>query len=148
VLDQAFRSGDFDGYELMIDSAFIEVTLVDSNQCLLEQHGDQLQLSWRKPESDQREESSWSLTLELKSESQRLGSFSVFREYCNRSLMVDINLLITGFHVALTDAVERLLGKAMLELRELNTASNRRLSAGAILESRDQSSDIVVADGV
>jgi hypothetical protein len=148
VLDQAFRSGDFDGYELMIDSAFIEVTLVDSNQCLLEQHGDQLQLSWRKPESDQREESSWSLTLELKSESQRLGSFSVFREYCDRSLMVDINLLITGFHVALTDAVERLLGKAMLELRELNTASNRRLSAGAILESRDQSSDIVVADGV
>ncbi|HET8676627.1 MAG TPA: MraY family glycosyltransferase [Blastocatellia bacterium] len=148
VLDQAFRSGDFDGYELRIDPAFIEVTLVKSNQSVLEQHGEQLLLSWRKPEREQREESSWSIALELKSNSQRLGSFSVFREYCDRSLLVDINLLITGFHDALTEAVDRLLGKAMLELQELKTASNKSLSAGAMLESRDQSADNVVADGV
>ena len=148
VLAHAFREGDFDGYELRLDPAFIEVALAESAHDVLERRGEELLISWRKQDGEAPGESTWSLALELKSKSQRLGSFSVYREYCDRSLLVDINLLITGFHVALTEAVDRLLGKAMLELQELKMASSKTLSAGAMLESRDQSADIVVADVV
>lgn len=146
VLDHAFREGDFDGYELKIDSAFIGVPLAENDA--VERRGEELLVSWRKQDGEASEESTWSLALELKSKSQRLGSFSVYRKYCDRSLLADINLLITGFHVALTEAVDRLLGKAMLESHEPKMASNKNLSAGAMLESRDQGADVVVADGV
>jgi UDP-GlcNAc:undecaprenyl-phosphate/decaprenyl-phosphate GlcNAc-1-phosphate transferase len=141
VLDQAFRSGDFDGYELRIDPAFIEIALVESNQTLLERRGEQLLISWRKPESEPCEESSWSLALDLTTNAQKFGSFSVYRAYSDRSLMVDVNLLISGFRVALAEALRRVINNAVLHLHELQKKTDKRLAAGALLETDEQSAD-------
>ena len=135
VLDHAFRSGDFDGYELRIDPIFIEITLVESSRSVLEQHGEQLLISWSKPGSEPCGEASWSLALDLTSNAQKFGSFSVYRAYSDRSLMVDVNLLISGFRVALAEALRRGINDALLHLHELQKTTAKQMAAGALLET-------------
>jgi UDP-GlcNAc:undecaprenyl-phosphate GlcNAc-1-phosphate transferase len=141
VLDQAFRSGDFDGYELRIDPLFIDITLVDSGGRAIDERGEQLLITWRKPGGEPCEQSIWSLTLDLTSAAQKLGSFSLYRAYSDRSLMVDVNLLISGFQVALTEALRRTINNATLHLHELQKKPDKRMAAGALLEPDEQSAD-------
>jgi hypothetical protein len=91
VLRDAFDANDFDGFELALT------------------HNNESQLNWRKPNGGiESSDGHWTLALELKSASgQNLGTFSLYRK-CNGSpLVVDVNLLISGFNVALTKALER-----------------------------------------
>ena len=137
VFDQAFRSGDFDGYELRIDSEFIEIMLVESNQGLFDQHGEPLLISWRKPGGGPREGAGWSLALDLTSDARNFGSFSLYRAYSDRSLMVDVNLLISGFRVALAEALRRVVNNSMLRLHELQKKTDKRMAAAAMLEAEE-----------
>jgi len=100
VLRDAFEANDFDGFELTLapDSAA----------------GDQLNgsLNWRKPTGVEKE-AAWALALELNdARGQCLGNFSVYRKCSGSPLLVDVNLLIAGFNVALAGALERAIDKS------------------------------------
>jgi len=106
VLREAFEANDFDGFELRIAPAD-----------RLRRAGDRAtgpQLEWQKPIGGESiDGAKWTLTLDLKkTNGQRLGSFSLYRRCSGSSLLVDVNLLIAGFNVALAGALERAVGKA------------------------------------
>jgi UDP-GlcNAc:undecaprenyl-phosphate GlcNAc-1-phosphate transferase len=104
ILRDAFEANDFDGFDLTLTSS------------LLSRVGDQLdngsQLTWRKENGGKETggEREWTLALELKTAGgQRLGTFSLYRRCNGSALLVDVNLLISGFNVALSEALERLV---------------------------------------
>ena len=103
VLREAFKANDFDGFELRIAPA--------DRMRRADDQGTGSQLKWQKPngaEKDTTGEAQWTLTLDLKTTSgQRLGSFSLYRRCSGSALLVDVNLLIAGFNVALAGALER-----------------------------------------
>jgi UDP-GlcNAc:undecaprenyl-phosphate/decaprenyl-phosphate GlcNAc-1-phosphate transferase len=103
ALRAAFDANDFDGFDLQVSSA---------GESHLEELANGFKLSWQKPNGteDHSKEPAWSLTLDLqKSDGDRLGTFSLYR-YCNgHPLLVDVNLLISGFNTALTKALDNAL---------------------------------------
>jgi UDP-GlcNAc:undecaprenyl-phosphate GlcNAc-1-phosphate transferase len=108
VLREAFEANDFDGFELRLAPA-------DRMRRANEQNNGS-QLKWQKPNRGERDatgEAEWTLTLDLKKTSgQRLGSFSLYRRCSGSPLLVDVNLLIAGFNVALAGALERAVDNA------------------------------------
>ena len=108
VLREAFEANDFDGFELGLGPAAVARLAYD--------HSAGAQLNWKKPnggEKDAAGEAEWTLTLDLKTTSgQRLGSFSLYRRCSGSPLLVDVNLLIAGFNVALAGALERAVENA------------------------------------
>lgn len=97
VLRDAFEGNDFDGFELKLASI----------SWFADEYSDGDHLTWRKS-NDADEETTWRLTLDLKRASgQSLGSFSLYRRYNGSPLLLDVNLLIAGFNLALAGALER-----------------------------------------
>jgi UDP-GlcNAc:undecaprenyl-phosphate GlcNAc-1-phosphate transferase len=99
ILVAAFEGNDFDAFELRatppLDSQFVEP-----------EH----RLCWSKfprilaISSDP----SWKLTLDLVTTANRAGgSLVIYRNYSNRDLQLDVNLLTSQFPVALADALDR-----------------------------------------
>ena len=104
ILRDTFETNDFDGFNLMLDPAVA---------ALPENRGKLSELVWRRSNgTEQTTGSEWTLTLDLKRQNgQRLGTFSIYRK-CNGSpLFVDINLLISGFNVALAGALDNALAQ-------------------------------------
>jgi len=103
VLRDAFEGNDFDGFELRLAAGPIARLALE--------HNNGSQMKWEKPNGNEKEcagEAAWTLTVDLKKPSgQRLGSFSLYRRCSGFPLLVDVNLLIDGFNVALTGALER-----------------------------------------
>ncbi|MGA9771223.1 MAG: MraY family glycosyltransferase [Blastocatellia bacterium] len=93
ALRAAFQGNDFDGYQL------------DCSQSNLETSDNQM-FVWDKEGAG--ENPRWTLNLELiTSRKQRVGKFSLYRVYDARPLLIDVNLLIVNFQIALADAVDR-----------------------------------------
>jgi hypothetical protein len=99
----AFDSNDFDGFELRADAGFEHgLQLLDSEKSS--------HLSWSKrgvlivPELG----NIWSISLDLvSSRARHCGNLTVFRQYSNRDLQLDINLLTAAFATNLADALQR-----------------------------------------
>jgi len=121
ALHDAFRNNDFDGYRLQLYPVARKRSLsiqADSSKQQLSPT-----ISWGKPAPGSLTAAGgpeWKLTLELAATSKRkLGSLLVHREYSKRPLLIDINLLFSGFNVALADACERAQTRATLFVEEI-----------------------------
>jgi UDP-GlcNAc:undecaprenyl-phosphate GlcNAc-1-phosphate transferase len=108
ILQFAFRSNDFDGFELKIDAQGVTAAgagiRVDGRPSTIlhfeKPHGPKIRNGW----------AAWHLTLELvTTDNQWLGSMKMYRFYTNRALLVDTNLLTVLFPIVLADALDRAL---------------------------------------
>jgi UDP-GlcNAc:undecaprenyl-phosphate GlcNAc-1-phosphate transferase len=103
ILNAAFTGNDFDAFELRVRvPASREFHIVESH--------DLPHLRWIKPgaQAIPEFENAWSLRLELvTTANQHCGSFVIFRDYANRDLQLDINLLTSVFPATLAEALQR-----------------------------------------
>ena len=112
ILRDTFEANDFDGFNLALDPALTG----------LDGHPGPSRIWWRRSNGSAEEAGSdgeWTLTIDLKRPSgEKLGAFSVYRK-CNGSpLFVDINLLISGFNVALAGALDGVIGQPHSQVKE------------------------------
>ena len=112
-LEDAFRTNDFDAFELRLHRLPGE---------LPENHGLQLMstgesyLRWKKPGSHFSLDkiTAWSLTLDLvTTTNSRAGYLTIYRLYTERALQLDVNLLTSAFPIALADALDRALSQVV-----------------------------------
>lgn len=100
ILVAAFETNDFDAFDLHATMP-LDPHSADSNH----------RIHWTKFPRMMAisAEPSWRLTLDLVTTSNRLcGSLIVFRNYGDRDLQLDVNLLTSQFPVALADALDRI----------------------------------------
>jgi UDP-GlcNAc:undecaprenyl-phosphate GlcNAc-1-phosphate transferase len=109
ALHEAFKNNDFDGYRLQLDPPTGRRSAPTDGD-----HPRQKRLpkiAWCKTAAGHLGRArgpEWKLTLELASATQRrVGSLLLHREYSQRPLLIDINLLFSGFNKALAEACER-----------------------------------------
>lgn len=107
ALRDAFDTNDFDGFDLTFNPVLR----------IPEELRGFSPLEWRRTNGSwDKATSQWTLTLDLsKSTGEKLGAFSVYRKCSGAPLFVDINLLISGFNVALAGALERALENGAAE---------------------------------
>lgn len=105
TLRAAFEANDFDGFDLQV--APVGEAHTDNDQT------NGFRVSWQRPNGAGDEHSNaseWALTLDLKkTDGKQLGTFSLYRQCNGHPLLVDVNLLISGFNTALTRAVDSAL---------------------------------------
>jgi len=109
ILKSAFLSNDFDGFELSVEAEGDEPPS-GSDTRLKARSGKTLH--FEKPGVPKFRDgwAAWHLTLGLvTATNQRRGSMKIYRFYSDRALLVDTNLLTTGFPVVLADALDRVL---------------------------------------
>jgi UDP-GlcNAc:undecaprenyl-phosphate GlcNAc-1-phosphate transferase len=111
VLEAAFSSNDFDGFDLRFKLFPGELRPVDSIDALTSQRRAEVFFTWSKPRATVFDAAPlWTLSLDLVSSSNRQrGVIALHRSYSHRNLQLDINLLTTAFPVALADALDRAL---------------------------------------
>ena len=108
ILHAAFSNNDFDGFDLNVNLLPKERACI-KDTTLLASDGT-LGLRWSKPGRPKLTEnlSVWNLKLDLVTTGNRhRGSMNLYRMYCERTLLLDINLLTSVFPVALADALDR-----------------------------------------
>jgi hypothetical protein len=96
ILEAAFLTNDFDGFELEVNV----------------EPGESLHFEWSKPGAPRFRDgwAAWNLGLELVTTANRWrGSMKISRLYTDRALLVDTNLLTAVFPVVLADALDRAL---------------------------------------
>jgi UDP-GlcNAc:undecaprenyl-phosphate GlcNAc-1-phosphate transferase len=112
VLEAAFGSNDFDGFQLRFKLFPGEShPAIGMDAPPVPRRGD-VSFHWAKnPEAVSLDGLAlWTLSLDLVSSSNRhRGALVVHRVYSQRGLQLDINLLTSGFPVALADALDRTL---------------------------------------
>jgi hypothetical protein len=126
ILRDTFETNDFDGFNLTLDP---EVAgRLDKLS----------QLEWKRSNGSGHEVSrdcQWILSVDLKrSTGQNLGTFSVNRKCSGSPLFVDINLLISGFNVALAAALENALARSQAPFKQVSqdkSAAGNALSNAA-----------------
>lgn len=104
VLQRTFATNDFDGFSLKVLPAVTE-TLFGLQQAEPQVY------EWSKPDEDGEKDLSaaWALKLELFSaQKQLLGEFAAYRAYSDKACLVDVNLLVSVFQTALSEALSRL----------------------------------------
>jgi UDP-GlcNAc:undecaprenyl-phosphate/decaprenyl-phosphate GlcNAc-1-phosphate transferase len=107
VLEAAFSSNDFDGFDVRLNlfpGEFNPTTGVNLGARR------ELSFHWVKTRGVKSLEglSAWTLSLDLVSSSSRQrGALTVHRLYSQRNLQLDINLLTSGFSTVIADALER-----------------------------------------
>jgi hypothetical protein len=117
ILEAAFSTNDFDGFELEVKT----------------EPGESLHFEWSKPGSAKFRDgwAAWNLGLELVTTSNRWrGSIKISRFYTDRALLVDTNLLTSVFPVVLADALDRALAAKEDMVPEV-TASTEFIAAEA-----------------
>jgi UDP-GlcNAc:undecaprenyl-phosphate GlcNAc-1-phosphate transferase len=117
ILEAAFSTNDFDGFELEVNA----------------EPGESLHFEWSKPGAPRFRDgwAAWSLGLELVTASNRQrGSMKISRLYTDRALLVDTNLLTSVFPVVLADALDRALAAKEDMVPEV-TASSEFVAAEA-----------------
>ena len=112
TLRLAFESNDFDRFDLQIGH---EARAVDDPI----KHSDRI--SWQRANGsgDYNGAPEWALTLDLKkTDGKKIGEFSLYRQCNGHPLLVDVNLLISGFNTALTEALDNALRPSRLHANE------------------------------
>src|ERR1035437_2757447 len=126
ILESAFSSNDFDGFELSIKAQAEEPPTIDDKR-LRVRPGERLHFEWSKPDAPEFRDgwAAWNLTLELATTAnRRLGSMNIYRFYTDRSLLVDANLLPSVFPVVLADALDRALVSQTVPVPEVTTRTD------------------------
>lgn len=135
VLISAFSDNEFD----IIECSYIPPHSIDMDMIapFLDQNG-QLRWSWQKAEGSAMDERhlEWHLGIDLiASHGESRGVFTVRRcTTAGKPLILDVNLLSSGFEVALTDALDRAASKvrkAVKSEEEIKTAKMMALFAAA-----------------
>jgi len=109
ILESAFLSNDFDGFEMSVE-AHEDQSPFGGDTHLTGRSGKIFH--FEKPESAKFQNgwAAWHLTLELVTSTDHLrGSMKIYRFYSDRALLVDTNLLTSDFPVVLADALDRVL---------------------------------------
>ncbi len=110
VLEAAFQSNDFDGFDVKFRLLPGE-TRPDSAESTGQRLGE-FSFGWGKTRSARSLEglAVWTLSLDLVTSTNRhRGAMTVHRLYSQRHLQLDINLLTSVFPIALADALDRAL---------------------------------------
>ena len=129
VLESAFSSNDFDGFELQARLLSNECW-VDSRFPMVLTSRKTANLTWSKPRTELLLDkwSSWKLNLDLvTTNNRRRGTLEIYRYYNERPLMLDINLLTSVFPVVLADALDRSF--AAVETLSETTVSSPQMRA-------------------
>lgn len=132
ILQAAFGSNDFDGFDLRVEPATAPLASLPTLDAPAVHHPP-VSFRWSKPgvmkTLDGR--AVWTVALDLLSSSNhRRGTLLMHRIYSRRDLQLDINLLTSAFPVALADALERILINS-LEVIPLPDASASLIAAQA-----------------
>lgn len=109
IVEAAFASNDFDGFELSVHPSPDGLHV---GRPLTQETSSARQFRWIKPGSVALNDnlSAWNVTLDLVStHNRRRGTLNIYRLYSERALQLDINLLTSVFPVALADALDRAL---------------------------------------
>jgi UDP-GlcNAc:undecaprenyl-phosphate/decaprenyl-phosphate GlcNAc-1-phosphate transferase len=111
ILEAAFTSNDFDGFDLTFKLFPGESHPVAAGQSGTQPRRGDVSFGWEKTASRSLDGFAvWTLSLDLVSSSNRRRGTIVFhRLYSPRDLQIDINLLTSTFPVALADALDRTL---------------------------------------
>jgi hypothetical protein len=126
ILEAAFSTNDFDGFELSIQAQAVEPPTI-SDKCFRMKPGENLYFEWSKPGALKVRDDwpGWSLGLELVTSSHRwLGSMKIYRFYADRALLVDSNLLTAVFPVVLADALDRALNSKQSGVPEATASTD------------------------
>lgn len=132
ILESAFSTNDFDGFELSVKAQLEEHPTVGDTGFRVGPK-ENLHFEWKKPGGSKFRShwGAWHLTLELMTTRSRWhGSIRIYRLYTNRALLVDTNLLTSVFPVVLADAVERVLASKEGAVPEV-TANTEFIAAEA-----------------
>jgi UDP-GlcNAc:undecaprenyl-phosphate GlcNAc-1-phosphate transferase len=111
ILEAAFSTNDFDGFELRI-KAQAEGSPPIGDKRLHVRPEESLHFVWSKPGAPKFRDgwAAWNLGLNLVTTSNRCcGSMKIYRLYTDRALLMDTNLLTLVFPVVLADALDRAL---------------------------------------
>lgn len=111
ILEAAFSTNDFDGFELNVKGEAENPPTI-SEKRLRGVQGESVHFEWSKPRAAKVRDSwaAWNLGLELVTTSNRwCGSIKISRLYTDRPLLADTNLLTSVFPVVLADALDRAL---------------------------------------
>lgn len=114
VLVAAFDSNDFDSFEINVKLLLNEHRALPKLPIASAQ-GD-IHFRWSKPGSPflSGSAAAWTLGLDLVTTSnRRRGNMIVHRRYTDQSLQLDVNLLTSDFPVALADALDRIVRRAV-----------------------------------
>ncbi len=112
VLEAAFTSNDFDGFDVRFKLFPGESNPYGTLEANPSQRRAEVLYHWSKGNAARSSEglAAWTLSLDLVSSSNRhRGALVVRRVYSQRGLQLDINLLTSVFPVALADALDRTL---------------------------------------
>jgi UDP-GlcNAc:undecaprenyl-phosphate/decaprenyl-phosphate GlcNAc-1-phosphate transferase len=136
ALESAFLASDFDGY--LLQPSTTQPATVRAANVADEREAVETLISWNKNEASANER--WALTLELiTSAKQKVGRLSLYREYNERPLLIDINLIIAGFQASLADAVERASVQAALQHEMAKPSADHSRPAGLLAETGEPS---------
>jgi hypothetical protein len=120
VLQAAYQASDFDGYQLDVGSE--ATSLIGTNR----ETSNTRMIAWNREGASANPR--WALHLELITTlNRKVGNFSLYREYNARPLLIDVNLLIVNFQMALTDAVDRAAGQLSLYDEKVKLSADRGL---------------------
>ncbi len=109
IVEAAFASNDFDGFELAVHASSAELIWARPSSDSVDT---ELAFRWLRPGSTALNEnlSAWTVKLDLVTTgNRRRGALNIYRLYSERTLQLDINLLTAVFPVALADALDRAL---------------------------------------
>lgn len=111
VLEAAFNSNDFDGFDVKFKIFSGEIRPVDAIGLPTPQRRGEVCFHWGKTHPTSLDGPPiWTLSLDLVNSRNRYrGAMTLHRSYFHRNLQIDINLLTTAFPVALADALDRVL---------------------------------------
>jgi UDP-GlcNAc:undecaprenyl-phosphate GlcNAc-1-phosphate transferase len=112
ILEAAFTSNDFDGFEVRFKLFPGEVNPDPAVDVGVHARRGEVFFAWTKTRGSRSVEdlAVWALSLDLVNSSNRhRGALTVRRLYSQRDLQFDINLLTSAFPVALADALDRTL---------------------------------------
>jgi UDP-GlcNAc:undecaprenyl-phosphate GlcNAc-1-phosphate transferase len=115
ILVAAFSSNDFDAFELNVKLLLAEYPLLQSLDTIPASHGE-VHFRWNRPGALilPGTAGTWAVTLDLLTNSnRRRGSLGIHRLYHERPLQLDVNLLISEFPVALANALDRVISRAV-----------------------------------
>src|ERR1022692_2018524 len=110
ILEAAFSTNDFDGFELRVKAEAKEPPTIGDKR--LRMRREDLRFEWSKPGAAKFRDgwAAWNLGLELVTTSNRWrGSIKIYRLYTDHPLLMDTNLLTSVFPVVLADALDRAL---------------------------------------